>query len=413
VPGDRPTLAERRDAAIDRRRTAARRRRTGAGVAVVLLVAAGVAACSTIVHTGKNTTTTSTTSPTNGSSNPTTTTKPKPPSSYNVGLTTFDWTDPSRTTLNPSGGSPIPGRVLKTEVRYPTTAGSPSAETAGAAPATRFGPYPVVVFAHGFAVMPDLYQPLLDAWVHAGFVVVSPVFPDENGVSVAALGGPSSTAGMKAELDDVSEPADIVYVLKELSIAVAKGSGKRISGLADMSKIAITGQSDGANVVSALAFNSSYASDWAALPVKPKAVEILSGQALAPAASYASSASSPAVLQVQSTTDTCNGAQIAADLYGTLANSPVHLFETLNGPPGTEGHLGPYTGVQPWAGIVARATTKFLEVELGWHATGLSLASVTAAGTSAPESLISPTITGFPTAPPGNYCPLPTTTPTT
>ena len=57
-------------------------------------------------------------------------------------------------------------RVLVTYVRYPRNGDG--------------GPYPLVVFGHGFAATPGLYAPLLDAWAKAGYVVAAPLFPAEN-----------------------------------------------------------------------------------------------------------------------------------------------------------------------------------------------------------------------------------------
>ena len=45
------------------------------------------------------------------------------------------------------------------------------------APAAReFGPFPLIVFGHGFDVTPSVYARLLQAWTRAGYVVASPVF---------------------------------------------------------------------------------------------------------------------------------------------------------------------------------------------------------------------------------------------
>lgn len=312
----------------------------------------------------------------------TTSTKPptKPPASYHVGIVRFDWTDPSRTTISPTGAA-IPGRVLTTDVRYPTLAGTATSETAGATPATRFGPFPVVIFAHGFDVSPSYYAPLLDSWVHAGFVVVSPIFPDENTDTVNANGGPYGADYNTLESDVDNEPGDVVFVLKRLDAMVAKASKSPLAGIADTSDVALAGQSDGADVVGGLVFGSAYSADLAAMPVKPKAVLVLSGQVLydGPGGvgnSTAAAPSSPPVLQVQSDADECNPAAHAASLFNLLAQDPVHLFVLLEG----ASHLQPYTdlvpGSNPYAPVVEKVTTEFLELELGYKDKGLTLADV-------------------------------------
>jgi len=63
-----------------------------------------------------------------------------------------------------------------------------------------------VIFAHGYDVTPDTYAALLDAWVEAGFVVVAPVFPDENSMRSPLRGGTNT------EDDIVNEPGDLAFV---------------------------------------------------------------------------------------------------------------------------------------------------------------------------------------------------------
>jgi len=62
------------------------------------------------------------------------------------------------------------------EILYPTL-GVKRRVMPWAPPAYRYGPYPVIVFAHGFDVTPT---PIVVArvWVEAGYVVVAPFFPD-------------------------------------------------------------------------------------------------------------------------------------------------------------------------------------------------------------------------------------------
>ena len=103
------------------------------------------------------------------------------------------------------------------------------------APAARSsGPFPLVIFGHGFAVMPDLYKRLLRAWTRAGYVVAAPVFPLEN---ENAPGGPD-------ESDLINQPADMSYVISALLSATNARSGP-LRGLIDPARIAVTGQSDG------------------------------------------------------------------------------------------------------------------------------------------------------------------------
>ena len=295
------------------------------------------------------------------------------PTAFSVAEVTYDhWSEPGGSTVSPQTGLPVPGRTLSVEVWYP--------ELAGGASAARWGPFPVIVFAHGFEVMPGTYAPLLDAWVRAGFVVAAPVFPDENEVTVEEDGGlTNQTVAARLESDVRNEPGDIPFVLRQLQALDAAGSGATVSGLLDLSKVALAGQSDGANVVAALVFDRDFAAALSAMPVAPRAVAVLSGQPLSPEDVYGASSASPPVLFVQSNADTCNLPETATTLYGDIAADPTRWFVELFGAQ----HLPPYTGTEPWASVVVKVTTTFFELELGWRSKALAAASVTSAGTAA------------------------------
>ena len=87
-------------------------------------------------------------------------------------------------------GRSVP-RSLTTIIRYPAV-GSPSRnDRLVAAPAKSAGPFPLIVFAHGFNITPTPYAPMLRAWVRAGFVVAAPIFPLTN---AAAPRGPNEAS---------------------------------------------------------------------------------------------------------------------------------------------------------------------------------------------------------------------------
>lgn len=371
------------------------RRRLTAGLAlIVVLAGGGVAAFAATRHDGKGDPTTTTSSPST-----TTVKKAVRPTSYHVGLAHFRFVDPTRSTVSPVGGAPIPGRILETDVLYPSIKGSASGVTDSALPASSDGPFPVVVFAHGFDVSPSYYFPLLEAWARAGLVVVAPVFPDENTDTVNAHGGPTDTSTTQFIQGDVAnEPGDIVFVLKKFDALAGPRANGRLAGLADTSDLALAGQSDGANVVAALAFGTAYKTLRHELAHKEKAVLVLSGETLysgpggAVANTVSSSSASPPFLQVQSDADTCNLVSSAADLFNRLGHDPVHLFEMLHG----ASHLEPYTSLDlpnAYAPVVEKVTTQFLELELAWNDRHLSLASLERAGTVPSISELSSTLT--------------------
>jgi pimeloyl-ACP methyl ester carboxylesterase len=97
---------------------------------------------------------------------------------------------------------------------------------------------PVIVFAHGFNTDPMTYEPLLDAWAHAGFLVAAPDLP----------GSTDDLPG--APRRDISDQAtDMSAVLT----AVLDGR----AGPVDATRVVAAGHSDGGSAVVALAMNSS------------------------------------------------------------------------------------------------------------------------------------------------------------
>jgi dienelactone hydrolase len=108
-------------------------------------------------------------------------------------------------------------RPLETTVYYPKNAA---------------GPFPVVVFGHGFGGTPAAYSALLQRWASAGFVVAAPAFPHTSwGVKKPDL------------LDVVNQPADVGSVLSGLS-ALPPSDGLR--KIIDPSRAAVAGHSAGA-----------------------------------------------------------------------------------------------------------------------------------------------------------------------
>jgi hypothetical protein len=388
-------LASRHKAAA-RARTV-RRRRAVVTLATIVVVAGIVAACNAASSAGSkhkgNGPTTTNTRPTSSAAGTTTTTLP---ASFEVGLHTFNWDEVGTgiTHVSPTGTA-LPGRILTTEIRYPTLAGSSSAETPNAQPARVGGPYPVIVFAHGFETQPLDYEGLLDAWVKAGFVVVSPIFPDESLQAVTAAGGMSSpTIADNLETDVYNEPGDIVYVLKQLASIGDDPWGSHLAAVMNLSDVGLAGQSDGANVVAALSYASGLSSTYTKLASAPKAVAVMSGNAWSSLpsgqiATYSATASSPPLLQIQSDADGCVSPAEATDLFSQLQGGlGAKWFLTLLG----AAHLAPYQGVAPWAPVVDAVTTRFFELELDWRPASSSAGAIEAAGTVKGTGQISTTV---------------------
>ena len=261
------------------------------------------------------------------------------PHSFAVGLWTVKLVDTSRVIQLPDGRSEP--RPLFTYVRYPALGSAAVTERSGAPAARRYGPFPLVVFGHGFAVTPGLYKRLLQAWTRAGYVIAAPVFPLEN---ADAPGGPN-------ESDLISQPADMSFVISQLLAASRSASGP-LSGLVDPARIAVSGQSDGGDTALTVAYNPSY------LDRRVRAAVILSGAELPGSGPYAFSHGEPPLLATQGTGDTINPPSLTREFF-EAARSPKYLLTMLGA-----GHLPPYSDEQPELSIVERASIAFLDAYL-------------------------------------------------
>ena len=283
---------------------------------------------------------------------------------FAVGVARCTFVDRTRAVLNYSTTPPSilsKARTLVTEIRYPTqfVAGG-LVQTGGAKPFPRSGGYPMIVFAHGYDVTPDTYADLLNAWVRAGFVVAAPFFPDENKFAVAAQHGANTE-------DDIrNEPADLTFVTRSILEASANGSpGCRVvSGLIAASELGLAGHSDGATAVGLLAYargddpqGVAYASPRAGLDFR--AVVIMSGEEDR-AQIYATEASNPALLVIQSAADQCNPIRNSVKLYGDIHQSNKWFLELR-----TAHHLPPFDGADvPAFRVVADSSTRFYRTSL-------------------------------------------------
>jgi hypothetical protein len=291
--------------------------------------------------------------------------------SFGVGIQTLTFTDPTRPTKDYNTGAIIADeRVIQTEIRYPTlaTAAAAGPEIADAAPASQFGPFPVIVFAHGYAVMPDTYQQLLDSWVEAGFVVVAPVFPVSGYYHWQAQGG-----GGAPENDMGNQPADVAFLVNQL----AAGKAGALGTIMKLRDLALAGQSDGGTTVAGLEFFSYFRGTFDSMSVKPKAIGMFSSGPFTADGRYVDPPSPAAVLDVQSDSDTCNVTGNAEFLYNQVAPAtPSHYFLTLLG----ADHVGPYEDELPWAPVVRQISTMFFELELGSSLHPVTTAQLAAAG---------------------------------
>jgi dienelactone hydrolase len=212
-------------------------------------------------------------------------------------------------------------RKIVTYVRYPTT-GRP--------------PFPLLVFCHGFALLPSTYTRLLDAWTRAGYVVAAPTFPVEN---ADAPGGPDET-------DLPHQPRDVSFVINRLLVR-DRNPSSALYGLIDPRRIAVAGHSDGGETAFAVAYERRY------LDHRIHAAIVLSGAELAPE-TMSNRYPSPPLLAVQGSADTINPPVFTHALFAD-ARAPKYLLTLIHA-----AHLPPYTHNRRQLAVVERVTIAFL-----------------------------------------------------
>jgi dienelactone hydrolase len=259
---------------------------------------------------------------------------PHPP--FAVGERIVRLVDPTRMVQFP-GQAPEP-RTLVTLIRYPAHGSVAGTDVAGAAPERAAGPFPLVIFGHGFAVTPGPYAQLLQTWARAGYVVAAPLFPLEN---TNAPGGPN-------ESDLVNQPRDMSFLITRMLQASADSSSF-LHGLIASHRIAVSGQSDGGETALAVAYDNHF------LDSRIRAAVILSGAEIPGVGGFDFPSPSPPLLATQGTADTINPPSFTHAFFD-IAPRPKYLLTMFGAP-----HLGPYTGEQPQQRIVERVTIAFLD----------------------------------------------------
>jgi len=195
-------------------------------------------------------------------------------------------------------------------------------------PATPAGrPWPLVVFAHGYAVGPAPYAAMCEAWAAAGYVVAAPEFPLTD----------AEVAGDYLDESDIdNQPDDVRFVVDSL---LAPGSP--LAGQIDAGRIAVAGHSDGGVTVLAVATEP--------LPGL-RAVIALSASPV-----YGGSVASPPLLVIQGDEDDISGYESGAAVYDQ-GTAPRYLLTLLGGT-----HLPPFLDGSAYLDTVNKVAVDFLD----------------------------------------------------
>jgi predicted dienelactone hydrolase len=194
---------------------------------------------------------------------------------HGVGVMTIELVDTSRPTPANRDVPESPERRLPVEIWYPAAAGAQSPEARDAALDASGGPYPLIVFAHGFSASRAQSAQFTRHLASRGYIVVSPDFPSSFG---GAAGGPR-LRGV------IEQPGDVTFIIDELLARNAE-AGWALAGAVDFERIGMTGHSLGGLTTMLATFGA--AADPridAALPISPPACflgEALVGDATTP-----------------------------------------------------------------------------------------------------------------------------------
>lgn len=258
---------------------------------------------------------------------------PAPP--FAVGVMHAVFVDPTRAT-SPRGAQPgAPVRELPVTIRYPAS-GAPFSDAPPDTPALA-GPFPLLVFAHGYGHSDLWYAALLHEIAAQGFVVASPEFP----LSSGARPGPP--------IRDVVEQAFDVSVVIDRMLDPATRPPV-VAGAVGAPPVGVLGHSDGAVTALGVAVNSCCADP------RVGAVASFSGALIFFPSGWFDTAALP-LLVVHGTADEVNPLGASTTIYAA-APPPKMLVVAPGG-----SHDGPFRE-EPWRPAVARLTAEFFRASL-------------------------------------------------
>jgi dienelactone hydrolase len=289
---------------------------------------------------------TSSTAPANSAPAPTTTAPPVVrlaiDHEYAVGVHTVTYVDTSRSTSPNGDFGGAPSRTLPTAIYYPAEGDPGGPAQPDAPPDAADGRYPLVLFAHGYAVTPQFYEPLLERWAAAGYVVAAPTFPILSG-----------SPGGASHVDYEKTFGDASFVLDRI---LATATSDPITALVDPSRIAAAGHSDGEVIAYGIGFLQCCRDP------RVKAVIPMAGN-LANANNPQEPNTGVPILHIMETNDEYDSYADSIAWDRDNLTSPRWMLSLLNA-----NHVPPYTQAgNPYFELVAKVTIDFLDGTLKGH----------------------------------------------
>ena len=193
------------------------------------------------------------------------------------------------------------------------------------------GPFPLVIFVHGYDVGPLTYLRFCSTLASSGYVVAAPSFPLED---------PTRPYGLYRR-DLPNEATDVSFVITDLE----RGS---TSMTIDSSRIAIVGHSDGADVALMIAYEQGPA-DARVRAVVADAPDVIGG----PTAS-----SLDPLLLIQGTADSVVPYSASQTVLGQV-DAPEYYLSLIGAD-----HLPPIEGGTPWTASLDSAVVDFLDATI-------------------------------------------------
>jgi dienelactone hydrolase len=263
------------------------------------------------------------------------------PTEFRVGVTTLQFDNA--------------GRELTATVYYPASGRTSPVQVVDAAPNTRWGPYPLILFSHEFGATPSAYAALIDAWTRSGYVVAVPTYPP-NRVDESTTDGSASNQTDGQQTIDVGQRVfDASFLIDRLLDRVPGGVNEVIDG----KKVIAAGHALGAVTTFVLAYSTELRDP------RIDAAVTLAGGVAGDTSNYFSGIDTP-LLQIHGDADTINPITATKDAF-KLASPPKFFVTLLGGD-----HATSYVSrSDPGFGVVSKTTLDFFSAYVNGRISGL------------------------------------------